>query len=189
VAGIGGVAGTGIGGIAGTGVGGIGGGGLAGTGGSVVACGTNTDTNTGTSCNDLTPTGPCVIQSNATGSPPPPTGGQLVAGTYDLTSRTAYAVPDGGDFDDAPRRETVIVTGSGATFTIQISQLSGATMRRQSGAASVTGTSLTFAQTCPPPGDGGDEGGTVGYDADGSSFTIHDMGGNGTIRLNVYTKR
>ena len=48
---------------------------------------------------------------------------------------------------------------------------------------------LTFTQTCPPPGDGGDNGGTVGYDATATTFTIHDMGGNGTLRLNVYTKR
>ena len=40
-----------------------------------------------------------------------------------------------------------------------------------------------------PPEDGGDNGGTVGYDATDTTFTIHDMGGSGTLRLNVYTKR
>jgi hypothetical protein len=136
-------------------------------------------------------TGPCVIETSATGSPPAPTGGQMVAGTYDLTARTAYNVPDGGNGTGNDRRETVVITGTGTIFTVQMSQVSGTSHQRQSGTATTSGTTLTFTQTCPPPGDGGDNnGGATGYDANGvDSFTIHDMGGNGTIRLNVYTKR
>jgi hypothetical protein len=197
-AGVGGAGGTagggaaGVGGIGGgvAGVGGVAGSGSAGTGGTVAACGSNTDASTGLTCNTLVPAGPCVIQTVATGSPPPPTGGAIAAGTFELTSRAAYGSPDGGDNDSEARRETVVVSGTGPTFNVEISQLSGTTMRRQSGTITAAGTSLTFTQTCPPPGDGGDNGGTTGFDSDGSSaFTIHDMGDNGTIRLNVYTKR
>ena len=112
-----------------------------------------------------------------------------MAGTYDLTSSKVYNAPVGGDQDGAPRRETVVVTGSGNDFIAQVSQLSGTTMQRMTGAISVSGTMLTFAQSCPPPVDGGDNGGTTGFDATDTTFTIHDMGGNGTQRLNVYTKR
>jgi hypothetical protein len=138
----------------------------------------------------MDPTGPCVIEMIGSGAPPAATGGQIVAGTYDLTSRTAYNVPDGGNGSGNDRRETVVVMGSGNTFTIQMTQASGTSRERQSGTITTSGTMLTFTQTCPVPDpDGGDNGGTVGYDATATTFTIHDMGGNGTLRLNVYTKR
>ena len=189
VGGVGGVAGTGVAGTGVAGAGGIAGAGSGGTGGTVAACGTNNDPDTGTTCNTVVPGGSCVLETMATGSPPAATGGQIMAGTYDLTSRTAYNAPDGGDQDGSPRRETVVVTGTGNDFVVQISQVSGTTMRRQTGTISVSGTMLTFAQTCPPAVDGGDNGGIVGFDVTDTTFTIHDMGDNGTQRLNVYTKR
>ena len=124
-----------------------------------------------------------------TGTPPAATGGQWVAGTYDMTSRTVYNPADGGDNDTEDRRETVVVTGSGNNLTVQISQISGTKRRRQTGTITVSGTQATFAPTCPTPGDGGDTGGTFGFSTDGTAFTIHDMSGSGTLRLDVYTKR
>ena len=169
-AGVGGIAGTGVGGVAGTGAGG--------TGGALAACGTNTDADEGVTCNNLVATGPCPTVTIGTGSPPAATGGQWVAGTYDLTSRTIYNAPDGGDPGSGARRETVVVTGSGNNFTVEMSQMSGTMLRRQSGTVTTTtaGTQFTFAPTCPPPGDGSDSGGTLDYSISGSTFTIYDHG-------------
>src|SRR5205814_1807490 len=83
------VAGTGVAGTGVAGAGGIAGAGSGGTGGTVAACGTNNDPDTGTTCNTVVPGGSCVLETMATGSPPAATGGQIMAGTYDLTSRTA----------------------------------------------------------------------------------------------------
>jgi hypothetical protein len=190
--GTGGTAGAGTGGVAGAGVGGSGGiAGAGGTGGSLAVCGSNTDPDEGITCNTVVANGPCPTVTVATGSPPVATGGQWVAGTYDLTSRTIYNAPSGGDPGSGARRETVIVTGSGNSFTVEMSQISGTMLRRQNGTVTTTtaGTQFTFAPTCPPPGDGGDSGGTLDYSTNGSTLTIHDMAGNGTIRLDVYTKR
>jgi hypothetical protein len=184
VAGTGGIAGSGI-----AGTGGAAGGGTAGTGGSLALCGTNNAPDEGAACNAVIPSGPCPTVTFATGSPPAASGGQWVAGTYELTSRTIYNVPDGGS-EETARRETVVVTGSGNSFTIAMAQTSGTMLRRQSGSVTTSGTpQFTFTPTCPPPGDGGDSGGTMGYTTDGSSISIYDTGDNGTIRVDVYTKR
>jgi hypothetical protein len=181
-------AGGSSGGGTGGGAAGTSGGGSGGTGGGLAACGTRTDPNSGDACNNVDPVGPCVMTVPGTGTPPTAMGGQIVAGTYELTSRTAFNAPDGGNNED-PRRETVVVTGSGNSFTIQISQLSGTTRERQSATVTTSGTQLTYTPNCPPPGDGGDNGGTTGYSANATSFTIFDVGGNGTLRPSVYTKR
>jgi len=127
--------------------------------------------------------------TTGTGTPPAATGGQWVAGTYDLTSRTIYNAQDGGGDDSNARRETVVVTGSGNTFTVQIAQLSGTQLRRQTATVTTSGTQFTYTPSCPPPGDGGDSGGTQDFSTDGSTITIYDVGGTGQIRVDVYTKR
>jgi hypothetical protein len=113
----------------------------------------------------------------------------MTPGTYDLTSGTSFASPDGGTSNQSSRRETVVVTGSGDSFTVQIAQRSGTTFRRQTGSLTMSGTNATFAPTCPPPGDGNDTGGTFGYSASGSTFTVFDMTGSGGTRVSVYTRR
>jgi len=173
------------------GIGGLGGTtGVGGTGG-VALCGNNSDPDEGLTCNTLLPTGPCATVTIGTGSPPAATGGQWVAGTYDLTARTVYNAPDGNDPTVDTRRETVVVTGSGTSFTVQMVQMSGTQMRRQSGTVTTSSAThqFTFTPTCPGPDDGGDSGGTLDYSVDGSTFTIYDMGGDGTIRVDVYTRR
>ena len=188
VGGVGGLAGAGVGGVAG-GVGGAGGSATGGTGGAAAVCGTNTDPDQGLTCNSIDATGPCVITTLGTGSPPAATGGAWVAGTYDLTSRTVY-LSDGGSFSQDDRRETVMLTGNGNNFTVQTSQVSGTQHRRQSGTVTLSGNQLTFTPTCPPPGDGGDSGGTQDYSSNGSTtITIYDTGNSGELRLDVYTKR
>ena len=82
-----------------------------------------------------------------------------------------------------------MVTGSGSSFTVQIAQLSGTMLQRQTATITVSGTQFTYTPSCPPPGDGGDSGGTQDFSTDGSTITIYDMGGTGEIRVDVYTKR
>ena len=116
--------------------------------------------------------------------PPAATGGQWVAGTYDLTSRTIYGDVDGGGQESSPRRETVVVSGSGNSFTVQISQSSGTMRRRNNGTVTTSGTTqFTFTPTC------GGDGGTLEYSATASTITIYDMGGGGVTRMDLYTRR
>jgi len=152
-------------------------------------CGDSNSGDSGLSCNTVDATGPCVTDTVASGSPSAATGGQIVAGTYDLTSRTIYNAPDGGN-DGGARRETVVITGSGNSFTVQTAHASGTQHERQNGSVAVSGTTLVFTQTCPAPGDGGDDSsGPLGFDATTTSFSIQEMTGSGAIRVNVYTKR
>jgi hypothetical protein len=186
--GIGGIGG--VGGIAGSGVAGVGGSATGGTGGTAVLCGTGSGPDEGLTCNTVVASGPCATVTIGTGSPPAATGGQWVAGTYDLVSRTVYNAPDGSTANIDTRRETAVVTGSGNAFTVQIAQISGTMQRHNSGTIATTtgGTQFTFTPTCPPPGDGGDNGGTMSYTISGSSLTIYDTNNDGTVRLDVYTK-
>ena len=173
-----------------SGTSGTGGAASGGTGGGLAVCGNNTGADEGVACNAIVPSGPCPTITFATGSPAAATGGPWTAGTYELTSRTIYNAPDGGG-EESARRETVVVTGSGNSFTVEMAQQSGTMLRRQSGTVTTSGTpQFTFTPTCPPAGDGGDSGGTMDYTISGSTISIYDMGGsNGTIRVDVYTKR
>jgi hypothetical protein len=46
---------------------------------------------------------------------------------------------------------------------------------------------VTYTQTCPAPGDGGDHGGSAGYTATSTSFTLLLPKNNGVL-VRVYTK-
>jgi hypothetical protein len=134
------------------------------------------------------------MATHSTSAAPTPAGGTLSAGTYDLTSVTLHSAlaADGGRPTEFPRRETVVLTGTGNNFTVQTAQVSGTTVERQNGTLTATGTQATFAQTCPPPGDGGDDGGgTFGYTVGTMTFTIIEATGSstGAIRVAVYTQR
>jgi hypothetical protein len=86
----------------------------------------------------------------------------------------------------------VVATASGSGFTIQMAQISGTMLQRNSGTLTFSGTNLTFTPTCPPPGDGGDQGGTQPYTATADTLTVYDMGGgnsNGQTRLQKFMKR
>jgi hypothetical protein len=188
---------TGNGGATGNG-GSTGNGGATGSGGSgatdggadaLAACGTRTDPNRGESCNNVVPTGPCVTPTMGTGSPPAATGGQVQAGTYELVSRTVYAADSGSQGTEEPRRQTFVITGTGNTLTVQIGQISGTTLERQTASAMLSGTQLTHTETCPPPDDSGDNSGTIPYSATATSLTVVEMGGNGQTRVDVFMKR
>ena len=183
----------GAGGSAGAGSGGSTGSGGSGSGGAggLAACGSNTNPSSGDGCNNVDATGPCVMSTAGTGTPPAATGGTIVPGKYELTSMTLYANPDSGSNqgDDSRRQTLMIAAAAGGTFTIQVTQVSGTTVERQAGPVVASGTQVTFTPTCPPPGDGGDNGGTANYTATSTTFTLYDMNGSGDLRLSHFTKR
>lgn len=73
------------------------------------------------------------------------------------------------------------------SFTLDTLDESGSQVQRASGPVTISGTTLTFSPTCPPPRDGGDQGGTVSYTANGATLTIIEIKSNGTW-VSVYNK-
>jgi hypothetical protein len=188
--GAGGVGGAGAGGSTGAGSGGAtgaGGGAGSGAGGALAACGNSTDPSTGDSCNTVDATGLCVTPTTGTGPAPTAGGGTIVAGIYDLTSITDYG-PNASN-DQGSKRDTLSFTANGNSWTLTTTQVSGTAVQRQSGPVTISSTQATFAPTCPPPGDGGNNGGTVGFNADATTFTLIEDRGGGNTRVSIYAKR
>jgi hypothetical protein len=121
------------------------------------------------------------------GAAPTPAGGQIMPGTYDLTAMLIYAA-DGGSGGPDPRRETVVIVANGGGFDVTIAEITGSNLRRSNGVATTSGTQLTFAPSCPGPGDGGDSGGTMGYSATATTFSVFESG-SADVRVNTYTRR
>ncbi|HVV49663.1 MAG TPA: hypothetical protein VHO06_08390, partial [Polyangia bacterium] len=183
---------TGTGGGAGTGATGTGGGAGAGGAGGALACGDATGT--GDACNTIvgSATGPCVVTTMSADTTPTAAGGSVSSGTYQLTASTYYGtLPDGAassDGDFGTHRETFLVYVQTATsFNLDQFQADGTRTDVDQGAVTISGTSLTYTQTCPAPGDGGAGGGTVGYTATSSSLTLIIPKGSGML-VKVYTK-
>ena len=76
-----------------------------------------------------------------------------------------------------------------ASFRIDEADASGTHLHR-SGATIVfaNNVTLTFALTCPPPGDVPGPPGSAGYTATASSFTLFEPRGSST-RVQVFTKQ
>jgi hypothetical protein len=145
------------------------------------------DPSTGSGCNTLEATGPCVIETLGTGSAPAPGGGTIAAGTYDLTSMVRYVGADGGtDMSDSRHASLAVSAVIANSFSLQITEISGSTVRRQAGVVIASGTQVAFTPACPLGGDGG---GTAGYTATSTTFTLFDTSNSGDLRLSVYTKR
>jgi hypothetical protein len=185
-AGIGGNAGGHAGGTAGAG----GTTGNGGAGGSPAACGAETGAGTGATCSTAAATGACVTEVVVAGTAPTPGGGPVSQGTYNLTSASIYNAPDGSaQFASTGRRTLVVGPVTAGSFTLDQISVSGTRTDRSSGTVVVTGTTATFTRLCPPPGDAGNPGGTVGYTATSTSITLIDSSaGDGSIEVTVYTK-
>ena len=137
------------------------------------------DGGAGPSCNQLVAAGPCVAQIQVDDNAPAPRGGQLAAGTYDLTERTLYTNPGGatGPIGDA-LVESLALQGSGASWSLDRAGFTSAMATRTSASASVSGVMIRLVTTCPtgdnPPLDAGGDGGqpdagTGGQPADAGS--------------------
>ena len=71
---------------------------------------------------------------------------------------------------------------------LDVNETSGTSIKRQSGPVTISGSTVTFAPTCPT---GGNNGGSAGFTATATTFTLIDNNGNGNgaIRVQVYNKR
>jgi hypothetical protein len=192
-AGASGSAGAG-GGSAGAGGGSAGASGSAGNGGAGggLACGDGTGQ--GDQCNTIvgSATGPCVVTTMSADTAPTPAGGSVSSGNYQLTSSTFYGtLPDGAassDGDFGTHRETFLIYVQSATsFNLDQFRADGTQNSSDQGMVSISGTTLTYTQTCPAPGDGGSSGGSASYTATSSAFTLM-IAKNGGVLVKVYTK-
>ena len=164
-----------------------------GAGGAVAACGDGTGQ--GDTCNTISGSaaGPCVVTTMSADTAPTALGGSVSNGTYELTSSTFYGtLPDGASSDDGDfgtHRETLLVYVQTATsFNLDQFRVSGTRQDIDQGTVAISGTTVTHTQTCPAPGDGGDSGGSAGFTATSSAFTLIETRGSGGILVKVYTK-
>jgi hypothetical protein len=163
-----------------------------GAGGAGALCGDATGT--GEVCNTISgsATGPCVVTTMSADTAPTALGGSVSSGTYQLTSSTFYGtLPDGAassDGDFATHRETFLVYVQTATsFNLDQFRADGTQDDVLQGTVAISETNVTYTQTCPAPGDGGDSGGSAGYTATSAAFTVI-MTKDGGILVKVYTK-
>lgn len=171
-----------------TGGGGTSGGGTSGggSGGMLAACGTDTSAGSGDTCNTAVADGPCVMAQVSAGAAPTPAGGTIGAGTYRLTSETFYGATDAGNQQEDRRETFVISSVTVAGFTLDQNRTSGTRVDRAHGTVVVTGTTVTFTPTCPPPGTG-DNGGSAQFTATATTFSLI-QSKNGGTEVSVYTK-
>jgi hypothetical protein len=167
---------------------------------ALATCGTSNSPSSGTSCNAIEASGPCVTETVGTGAPPAAAGGTIVAGTYDLVTSTVYPIADAGAGADAavrvdqgPRRQTFVVSGSGTTLTYEAGSISGTEVQRLDGTMALSGSGLTLTPTCPLDDGGGNVSATLPYTATTSStetrLIIYDTLNFDHLRLDEYLKR
>jgi hypothetical protein len=145
-------------------------------------------------CNTISgfATGPCVVTTMSADTAPTALGGSVSSGTYQLTSSTFYGtLPDGAASDEGDfgtHRETFLVfVQSASTFNLDQFKADGTRTDVDQGTVTISGTNVTYTQTCPAPGDGGNSGGTAGFTATSTAFTLIMPKGTG-ILVKVYTK-
>jgi hypothetical protein len=165
-----------------------------GAGGAPVACGDATGSSNDV-CSALTgaATGPCVMTEMSSATAPTAAGGLVSNGTYVYTSSTFHgALPDAAgstDGDFQTRRETYVVTNATtSSFTLAQYQASGTQTRSEEGTVAISGSMVSYSATCPPPADGGDNGGSAGFTASSTTFTLI-LPKNGGTLVRVYTKQ
>jgi len=172
-----------------TGSGGVNGG-SGGAGGALAACGTGEGTSSGETCSSYDATGACITPQASTDAVPTAAGGPVAAGTYNLTSSTLYGgsldAGSNGDFQ-VSRQAFIISSVTSTSFVLDQVTASGATVEREHGTVAVSGTTVTYTPTCPPPGDGGNQGGAAGFTATLTTFTLIIPENGGTL-VRVFTK-
>ena len=84
--------------------------------------------------------------------PPATAGGALVAGTYDLTERILFTYAGGATGPAGePLAQTIVLSGSGTDWSLELADLSAATASRQTMAVTLVGSGgqLRATATCP----------------------------------------
>jgi hypothetical protein len=150
-------------------------------------CGDDQSTGSGAGCNTLVASGPCVVETISAATAPTPAGGTIVAGTYNLVSTTFFGSADAGN-QQGDRRATLKPSAVTATsLTLDQIEVSGTHVDISTGTVAISGTMVTYTPTCPPPGDGGDHGGSANFTATPTTFTLIQSKNGGTT-VDVYTK-
>jgi hypothetical protein len=123
-------------------------------------------------------------------SAPAPAEGALVAGTYDLGSRSLYTGLGGlaGPIGD-PIRQTFELIGSGTSWTLQVATISPTGISRQTVTLTVAGTHLNLASSCPSGGGTGGFNGVAGFTAATGSLILYDLASSGPVREDAYARR
>jgi len=133
----------------------------------------------------VTAGGNCVQETQGNGQVPTANGGTIIAGTYDLTSRKVYGSDGGVTLSAQMSSLTISAVTPGVSFTLDTIDESGTQVQRASGPVTISGTTLTFAPTCPV---GSNQGGTVSYTANGANLTIIETKSDGSTTVSVYNK-
>jgi hypothetical protein len=69
---------------------------------------------------------------------------------------------------------------------LDVLEISGTSIKRQSGPVTISGMDVTFAPTCPSGGNGG---GSAKYSATTTTFTLFENANNGDLRVRLYNLR
>ena len=147
---------------------------------------------TNASCNDVVATGPCVSPVMVDDNAPGPEGGTLVAGTYDLSARIVYTNPGGATGPAGePLAETIVLSGAGTTWTIEVADLSAASASRRTLSLTLVGSNgqTRATATCPVPEPANANAGPLYYTAADGTLVIYHLGANGPIQADTYTAR
>jgi hypothetical protein len=125
--------------------------------------------------------------SNAT--PPNPTGGLFLPGTYNLTSLTAYVATDAALPTAGPVRRQVFVLSNVTEDTLTLDQAisSGTVVNRSHGTVAFAATNATYTPTCPVT-DGGNGDATNHFTVTSSGFTLFEMDENNVTVVSVFAK-
>jgi hypothetical protein len=151
-------------------------------------------------CNDVVATGPCVAPVMIDSEPPATAGGALVAGTYDLTERILFTYAGGATGPAGePLAQTIVVSGSGTDWSLNLADLSAATASRQTMAVTLIGSGgqLRATATCPGSGADADAGADAGgpvpmtlyFTAADRMLTLHHFASSGPVRSDTYVMR
>jgi hypothetical protein len=169
------------------------GGGAAGTGGAPLCGVVSGVQNSGTTCNVIAASGPCVTATFSTATAPTPAGGAFAAGTYNLTSETFYgsAQLEATFLPGQPFRRTYVLSDVTSTsFTLDLVETLGTYVARAHETVAVSGMTATFTQICPPADAGAVWGGSDDFTATSTSITLIRpvTGVSGLIDARVYDK-
>lgn len=124
-------------------------------------------------CNALDPSSTAAVNWVALATAPPaPGGGTVLDGTYALTATNVYTGTGGATGTLGSWRQLWTFSGSSAAVVLRYAD---GTTERHTGTYGVSGTTLTFIESCPSDG-------TVKqfeYTATTTSLTVQDAGGPG----------
>lgn len=129
-------------------------------------------------CNALVDDGPTVVVSLLTKPAPSGIGGELLDGTYELTSATLY--DESGGATPMTKLSAVYVFEGGVVQ--QVGHTDGVEERYTS-TYTTSGTTISTTDTCPKP-----DSGTYGFSATPEDFRIY-VAGTGSTLGEIFRKR